>query len=92
MNLKTQLAHLYCDSQQDEYVEFLIQPVGQIDNDLIAPKKTHLNHIAATFGLKYIHQIVLMQKICTLSGHNHTRHALFKYDKLIFSIYVVLPV
>ena len=34
-------------------------------------------------------QSVLMQKICTLSGHNRTRRALFEYDKLIRSIYTL---
>ena len=88
-NLKAQLAHLCCGPQQDEYVDFLIQPVGQIDSDLIASEKTNLDHIAATLGLKDMRQSVLMQKICTLSGHNRTRHALFEYYKLIRSIYTL---
>ena len=89
MNLQAQLAHLYCGPQQDGYADFLIQPVGQIDSDLIASEKANLDHIAATLGLKDMRQSVLMQKICTLSGHNRTRRALFEYDKLIRSIYTL---
>ena len=88
-NLQAQLAHLYCGPQQDGYADFLIQPVGQIDSDLIASEKANLDHIAATLGLKDMRQSVLMQKICTLSGHNRTRRALFEYDKLIRSIYTL---
>ena len=88
-NLQAQLAHLYCGPQQDGYADFLIQPVGKIDSCLISSEKENLDYIAATLGLKDMRQSVLMQKICTLSGHNRTRRALFEYDKLIRSIYTL---
>jgi len=34
-------------------------------------------------------QSILMRKICTLSGHNRTRKAIFEYDKLIRTIYTL---
>ena len=88
-NLHAQLAHLYCGSDQGGYSDFLIQPVGQIDPNLIASEKTNMDHIAATLELKEMSQAVLMRKICTLSGHNRARRALFEYDKLIRSIYTL---
>lgn len=88
-NLNAQLKHLLRGSGQDGYADFLIQPVGQIDRHLIAAEKSNLDHIAATLGLKDMSQSVLVRKICTLSGHHHTRKALFEYDKLIRSIYTL---
>ncbi|MEI8171537.1 MAG: Tn3 family transposase [Rhodoferax sp.] len=88
-NLHAQLAHLYCGPEQVGYLDFLIQPVGQIDHSLIMSEKANMDHIAATLGLKEMSQAVLMRKICTLSGHNRTRRAIFEYDKLIRSIYTL---
>lgn len=88
-NLHAQLKHLYRGPGQDGYADFLIQPVGQIDRQLIAAEKSNLDHIAATLGLKEMSQSVLVRKICTLSGHHRTRKALFEYDKLIRTIYTL---
>jgi TnpA family transposase len=88
-NLHAQLKHLYRGPGQEGYADFLIQPVGQIDRQLIAAEKSNLDHIAATLGLKEMSQSVLVRKICTLSGHHRTRKALFEYDKLIRTIYTL---
>lgn len=88
-NLHAQLSHLYCGPGHGDYADFLIQPVGQIDRSLIASEKANMDHIAATLGLKEMSQSVLMRKICTLSGHNRTRKAIFEYDKLIRTIYTL---
>ena len=40
-NLNAQLKHLHCGPGQGEYSEFLIQPVGQIDRNLIASEKAN---------------------------------------------------
>ena len=48
-----------------------------------------MDQIAATLGLKEMSQSVLMRKICTLSGHNRTRKAIFEHDKLVRTIYTL---
>ena len=63
--------------------------MGQIDRNLITSEKANMDQIAATLGLKEMSQSVLMRKICTLSGHNRTRKAIFEYDKLIRTIYTL---
>jgi len=88
-NLQTQLKHLYCGYDPEKYAGGLIQPVGQIDRNLIVSEKANMDHIAATLGLKEMSQSVLIRKICTLSGHHRTRKAIFEYDKLIRSIYTI---
>ncbi len=88
-NLHAQLKHLYGGAGEEAYADFLIQPVGQIDRNLITSEKANMDQIAATLGLKEMSQSVLMRKICTLSGHHRTRKAIFEYDKLIRSIYTL---
>lgn len=88
-NLNAQLKHLYCHPGQQGCPEFLVQPVGQIDRNLIVAEKGNMDRIAATLGLKEMSQSVLMRKICTLSGHHRTRMAIFEFDKLIRSIYTL---
>ncbi len=88
-NLHAQLRHLYGGVEQEEYADFLIQPVSQIDRNLITSEKVNMDQIAATLALKEMSQSVLMRKICTLSGHHRTRKAIFEYDKLIRTIYTL---
>ena len=88
-NLQAQVKHLYCGLGQEGYSDFLIQPAGQIDRNLITSEKANMDHIAATLGLKEMSQSVLVRKICTLSGHHRTRKAIFEFDKLIRSIYTL---
>ena len=88
-NLNAQLKHLYCHPGQQGCSEFLIQPVGQIDRNLIVAEKDNMDRIAATLGLKEMSQSVLMRKICLLSGHNRTRKAIFEFDKMIRTIYTL---
>ena len=49
-NLQAQLKHLCCGPGQGRYSDFLIQPVGQIDRNLIASEKDNMDHIAAGVG------------------------------------------
>ncbi len=86
-NLRAQLKHLY--GGQGGYPDFLIQPVAEIDRNLIVPEKANMGHIAATLGLKEMTQSVLVRKICTLSGHHRTRKAIFEFDKLIRSVHTL---
>jgi TnpA family transposase len=88
-NLQAQIKHLYCGPGQERYSDFLIQPAGEIDRNLITSEKSNMDHIAATLGLKEMSQSVLVRKICTLSGHHRTRKAIFEFDKLIRSIYTL---
>ena len=88
-SLQAQLKHLFCGSNQEEYVNFLITPVGQIDRELIISEKDNIDRIVATLGLKEMSQSTLVRKLCTLSGHHRTRKGIFEFDKLIRSIYTL---
>ena len=88
-NLQSQLKHLYCANNPAEYERYLIQPVGQIDRQLIASEKANIDQIVATLGLKEMTQNTLVRKLCTYSEHNRTRRAIFEFDRLIRSIYTL---
>jgi TnpA family transposase len=88
-NLQSQLKHLYCGNNPAEYERYLIQPVGQIDRQLIASEKANIDQIVATLGLKEMTQNTLVRKLCTYSEHNRTRRAIFEFDRLIRSIYTL---
>ena len=88
-HLQAQLKHLYCGSDPTDYENFLIQPVGQIDYQLIVSEKANIDQIVATLGLKEMSQSTLIRKLCTVSQNNRTRKAIFEFDKLIRSIYTL---
>lgn len=69
--------------------EFLVKPTKFINNQLIVSEKENINRIIATLALKEVSQNVLVQKLCALPQNNRTRQAIFEYDKLIRSIYVL---
>ena len=88
-NLQAQLKHLYCGNDLAEYERHLIQPVGQIDRQLIVAEKANIDQIVATLGLKEMTQSTLIRKLCGYSEHNRTRRAIFEFDRLIRSIYTL---
>lgn len=88
-HLQTQLNHLCCGCDPEEYANFLILPAAQIDYELIVSERDNIDRIVATLGLKEMSQSTLVRKLCTLSGHHRTRKAIFEFDKLIRSIYTL---
>ncbi|WP_148245201.1 Tn3 family transposase [Enterobacter asburiae] len=83
------LKELYCADDPTRYKKCLIQPVGQINQKVIIDEKPNLDQIVATLGLKEITQGALIRKLCTYSPENPTRQALFEFDKLIRSLYIL---
>ncbi|HFD3737944.1 TPA: Tn3 family transposase [Pseudomonas aeruginosa] len=88
-DLNKQLQELYCARDPSIYKKGLIQPVGQIDLDLITREKKNLDRIVATLGLKEMTQGTLIRKLCTYTTTNPTRQAVFEYDRLVRSIYTL---
>jgi TnpA family transposase len=88
-DMEGQLQELYCADDPALYEKCLIQPVGQVDRQLIASEKPNLDQIVATLGLKEMTQGTLIRKLCTYTTSNPTRRAVFEFDKLIRSIYTL---
>src|SRR3989338_1284301 len=88
-NLKNELKNVYGTKDQACYINFLVQPVGAIDDKLIIDEKDNIYQIIATLALKEMSQSMLIKKLCALSSNNKTRKAIFEYNKLIRSIYTL---
>jgi TnpA family transposase len=88
-NIEAQRKHLYCGINQEEYQKYLIQPIGQINRQLIEQEWPNLQRIIVTLGLKEMTQSTLIKKLCNYRQENQTRKALFEFDKLIRSIYTL---
>ncbi|MGK5090522.1 Tn3 family transposase [Deltaproteobacteria bacterium TL4] len=80
---------MYSGNDLENYKNYLIQPVGQIDRPLIVSEKANIDQIVATLGLKEMSQSTLIRKLSALSLHNRTRKAISEFDKLIRSIYTL---
>lgn len=88
-NIEKERKHLYCSPNNTEYDEYLIQPVGKIDKELIESEWANQQRIMATLALKEITQSTLIKKLCTYKEEHRTRKALFEFDKLIRSIHTL---
>jgi TnpA family transposase len=88
-NLQTQTKHLYCGDNPKQYSDWTIYPVGQINRQLIEDEWPNIIRIIAALGLKEISQSILIKKLCNYTTDNRTRKAIFEYDKLIRSIYIL---
>jgi TnpA family transposase len=88
-NLKKELKHIFCGKALSHYEDFLVQPAGQIDRQLITDQKESMDQVVATLALKEISQSTLIKKLCSLPSHNNTRKAIFEFDKLVRSIYTL---
>lgn len=88
-DMEDQLAELYCADDPGQYEKCLIQPVGQIDRQIIVSEKPNIDQIVATLGLKEMTQGTLIRKLCSYTAPNPTRRAIFEFDKIIRSIYTL---
>ena len=62
-NPQAQLKHLYCARPLNEYGNYCIQPIGQIDSQLILDEKDNIDQVVATLGLKEMTQSTLIKKL-----------------------------
>jgi TnpA family transposase len=87
-NLETQLKHLYCYDELENYNDYYIKPVGQIDIKLIAEEWDKIKQIILTLATKETTQSKIIKKLCTYR-QNRTLKAIFEFDKLVRSIYTL---
>lgn len=76
-DIQAQIKHLYSGNDLTGHTDWLINPVGQIDRDLIEEEWPNLQRIIALLATKEISQSTLIKKLCTYSSPNRTRKALF---------------
>lgn len=87
-DLKKQLAHLYCGDVIENYQDYWIKPVGQIDRNLIIEEWEKIKQIILTLATKETTQSNIIKKLCTYK-QNRVLKAIFELDKLKRSIYTL---
>jgi TnpA family transposase len=87
-NLETQLKHLYAYDELENYHDYYVKPVGQIDRELITSEWDKIKQIILTLATKETTQSDIIKKLCTYR-QNWTLKAIFEYDKLVRSIYTL---
>lgn len=88
-NLKAELGNVHAPKEVSRYKKFLVQPAGQIDKQLLFDENDNIDQIVATLALKEISQSTLIKKLCFLPSTNKTRRAIFEFNKLRQSIYIL---
>lgn len=88
-DLETQLKHLYCSDEIENYEDYIVKPVGQIDWNLIIEEwNPKIKQIILTLATKETTQNKIIKKLCNYR-QNRTLKAIFELDKLIRSIYTL---
>jgi len=88
-DLEAQLKHLYCSENIENYKDFIVKPIGQIDRNLIIEEwNPKIKQIILTLATKETTQNKIIKKLCTYR-QNRTLKAIFELDKLVRSIYTL---
>jgi TnpA family transposase len=87
-DIDRQLKHLYCGDDIANYENYLINPAGQLDYQLMVEEWPNIKPIIVTLASREITQSKIIKKLCTYK-QNRTRKAIFEFDKLYRSIYTL---
>lgn len=88
-NLEAQLKHLYCYDDIDNYKDYWIKPVSQINKNLIIDEwEQKIKQIILTLATKETTQSKIIKKLCTYK-QSRTLKAIFEMDRLKRSIYTL---
>jgi TnpA family transposase len=72
-----------------KYKDFFLRPSYRIKPNLIIDDWDNVKRILASLALKNTTQSVLIRKLCSTPKKNKTKEALWEYDKIIRSIYLL---
>lgn len=87
--METQLKHLYCSDAIENYQDYIVKPVGEIDTSLIIEQwHPKIEQIIATLATKETTQSKIIKKLCTYK-QSRTLKTIFELDKIVRSIYTL---
>ena len=89
----TRISHkknlIYTFLHPQRYKDYLIKPAGRINKKLILEEWDNIQRIIASLMLKETTQSVIVKKLCSYTRKNKTKEALWEYDNILRSIYVL---
>lgn len=80
---------LYSFKHPSHYADALLKPVRKLNEALIAHEWDNIQRIAVSLALKTTSQHVIVNKLSAYARANTTRRALWEYDNIIRSIYLL---
>jgi TnpA family transposase len=69
--------------------DMLIKPIRKINSDLIIPEWENIQRIMVSLALKTTTQSIIVSKLSNYARKNKTRQALWEYDNIIRSLYLL---
>lgn len=80
---------LYGFKHPSQYEELLLKPIRKINTDLITAERENIQRIMLSLALKTTTQNIIVGKLSAYARKNRTRRALWEYDNIIRSLYLL---
>ncbi len=80
---------LYGFNHPSQYGDLLIKPIRKINHNLIIPEWENIQRIMVSLALKTTTQSIIVGKLSNYARKNKTRRALWEYDNIIKSLYLL---
>lgn len=80
---------LYGFNHPSHYEELLLKPIRKINTNLIISEWENIQRIILSLALKTTTQSIIIGKLSTYARKNRTRRALWEYDNIIRSLYLL---
>jgi len=80
---------LYGFKHPSQYGDLLIKPIRKINHNLIIPEWENIQRIMVSLALKTTTQSIIVGKLSNYARKNRTRRALWEYDNIIKSLYLL---
>jgi TnpA family transposase len=80
---------LYGFKHHSQYGDALIKPVRKADGELIVDEWDNIQRIMVSLALKTTPQSIIVDKLSAHARKNRTRRALWEYDNIIRSLYLL---
>ncbi len=80
---------LYGFEHPTQYGDILLKPVRKLNTDLIVEEWENLQRIFVSLALKTTTQSIIVHKLNSYARKNKTRQALWEYDNIISSLYLL---
>jgi len=80
---------LYGFKHPSQYGDFLLKPIRKINDNIIYEEWENIQRIMVSLALKTTTQSIIIGKLSTYARKNKTRRALWEYDNIIRSLYLL---
>lgn len=80
---------LYGFKHPSHYEDYLLKPIRKINTDLILEEWDNIQRIIVSLALKSTTQAIIISKLSAYARKNRTRRALWEYDNIIRSLYLL---